>query len=555
MACSAGTTIGSVMAVCCHYIDQSLTRRHLLMALRTFIYLPLGDNQAYLVNIVLRDWGFNDLGSKLGSFMLDNSKESDVAVKALIPMLEPTAGDDMTCHLTDSLRLRCVGHMLCLVAGAALGCDDPTATADEWCNEWDPDQEQKVLDAWRKKGPVGKLKIVVHFIRCCRKHRKTFEQCGDDGEGLLDQPFGPLRLTGDRATRWNLTYDMIRRALNLRAEMETAQDTEETPPEDSQMWSDHQDHLIPSKDRLTPEDWAALADMLGVLDTLHSQLTHLQGQGVLLSSVLPSLLFLVDHLNNKLQKYGVDSSLRASVDAASRLQRDGRPFGHPADEMADDEVGHEEAQPAPEMDCDFGPHPAVLYTRRTLQKAAKKLAEYRMILEKTPAYVAAVVLDPRFNLAFFHERFCAEVAGRAMDLMRSSYEDYAKRYEPSLAVEPLAEALARQRQVVLDDFDRYLRPIDNVPRAHAISELNAYFRLGRLSDIADVLDWWKGQEAKFPVLYRMALDVFSMPLTVDECQRALDSADESIRHHHGEVTPSHLETTQLLKNWQDNNFP
>jgi len=82
------------------------------------------------------------------------------------------------------------------------------------------DRLEAELEAWRKKGPIGKLHNVVVFIRRTPQRRELVLSFADDIDSdirdILLEPSASdsnIMLLQDNDTRWNSTYLMIDRAL------------------------------------------------------------------------------------------------------------------------------------------------------------------------------------------------------------------------------------------------------------------------------------------------------------------------------------------------------
>ena len=110
-------------------------------------------------------------------------------------------------------RLRCIGHILNLVVKGLLFGKDTEAFENKAQTVYVLQQEERELELWRKRGPIGKLHNVVVFIRRSPQRREEFKRLQ-----LLDllQEFEHLQALADNATSWNSTSDIIERALQLK---------------------------------------------------------------------------------------------------------------------------------------------------------------------------------------------------------------------------------------------------------------------------------------------------------------------------------------------------
>ena len=119
--------------------------------------------------------------------------------------------------------------------------------------------EQKEIDIWRKKGPIGKLHNVVKFIRNTPQRREGFISITVNNT-LTNTDFDHLMVKSDNATRWNSAYDIIHRALKLRRRIDI-------------YCFDHKSSL--EQDTLTPDDWTSLTTIHGILEPFKKAITDL----------------------------------------------------------------------------------------------------------------------------------------------------------------------------------------------------------------------------------------------------------------------------------------
>ena len=68
-------------------------------------------------------------------------------------------------------------------------------------------------------------------------------------------------------------------------------------------------------------------------------------------------------------------------------------------------------------------------------------------------------------------------------------------------------------------------------------------------DVADPLEWWHQHQLEYPVLYRMALDLFSIPGMSAECERVFSQAKKMITAERNRLAPEVVEADQLQKQW------
>ncbi|KAM4063352.1 restless-like transposase [Hirsutella rhossiliensis] len=169
-----------------------------------------GENIAAQILEILESYEILD---KVGYITLDNAGNMDTATEEIAEAL----GFD-----PKKRRVRCFGHVLNLVVKALLFGHKSDAFEAKINGE-------PVLDAvqheiWRKKGPVGKLHNLVHWIHQSDKLTYRLRALQEEFFSKSDNPKirakKPVDVVLDNLTRWLSTLYMIRRGLGLRPFLE-----------------------------------------------------------------------------------------------------------------------------------------------------------------------------------------------------------------------------------------------------------------------------------------------------------------------------------------------
>ena len=103
------------MGVVAHWLDEDLKKQDLLIGLKRVTGTHTGENMAAVVIPVLKLF---DLGPRLGFFIGDNLPSNDVAIRSILDELRPDIASP------DSRRVRCIAHIINLVAKAFLFNND-----------------------------------------------------------------------------------------------------------------------------------------------------------------------------------------------------------------------------------------------------------------------------------------------------------------------------------------------------------------------------------------------------------------------------------------------
>uniref|UniRef100_A0A0C4BKZ8 AC transposase n=1 Tax=Fusarium oxysporum (strain Fo5176) TaxID=660025 RepID=A0A0C4BKZ8_FUSOF len=225
----------AIMAVFAHFIDQLGHQQSRLLALRRQFGAHSGEN----------------LAGSLIDIRLDPSM-TPVDIKAR--------------------RMRCYGHTLNLVARAFLfGKDAESFELESDINGMRGLVEQD-LDHWHTKGPIGKLRNIVKFIRSSPQRSEQFKRVAREQDHeeyrLCEESMAELEAVMNNETRWNSTYMMIERALrkqtDIRAFIFATQEEEDGV------------RRIPVEDILSSEDWRVLGEANEILKPIYLQTMRMQ---------------------------------------------------------------------------------------------------------------------------------------------------------------------------------------------------------------------------------------------------------------------------------------
>lgn len=84
-----------------------------------------------------------------------------------------------------------------------------------------------------------------------------------------------------------------------------------------------------------------------------------------------------------------------------------------------------------------------------------------------------------------------------------------------------------------------------------IDELDQYLTEPCLKKISTVIGWWQDQtqKSRFPLLFLMAIDIFSIPAMSSEPERVFSGAKNTLSDNRASLTMSTIQATQCLKSW------
>ena len=166
-------------------------------------------------------------------------------------------------------RLRCMGHVLNLIAEAYLFGQDAKSFAEDFKKAGKPERRK----LWRDRGVLGKLHNLVAHVMASGKRTDLFQMLQTTvNEGIAADKIWKLVLDG--GIRWNATYSMIRRAIELRQALDIyARDLKRsTDAEYLEIWKN---------DCLNNEEWETLELIRDHLEPLFRLTKDLEGNASL----------------------------------------------------------------------------------------------------------------------------------------------------------------------------------------------------------------------------------------------------------------------------------
>ncbi|KAF4966507.1 hypothetical protein FSARC_5821 [Fusarium sarcochroum] len=556
-----------------HFIDRRHLYQSRLLAFKRQVGSHAGENIAYTLGNVVRDWGIN---FKLGVSICDNAASNDVRLRNLYTTLDAS----ITRADTEARRMRCFGHILNLVAQAFLFGDD-AASFELQSEAYDMlERVEEDLEHWRAKGPVGKLHNIVKFIRASPQRTEAFKAHAREREEvdtykLAEESTAELEVIQNNATRWNSTFMMIERALVKQSELNSFIQELGLEADASKR--------VPTADVLTSDDWKVLREVSHILEPIFNMTMRTQGWGTSgghgrLWEVMTGMEFVLEHFENWKTLYedetadtvadtvaegrytgqeeeaepatGATSTLSRSPTVGEIRERPSRLQGYeitplrrrretalPARQAASSQF-NEDALPVHSREdylqddaCSVsniasmeGQERASI--RASINNAWIKLNNYYTLLGRSPLFAASVVLNPDLGLRWLKTNWTSpeqlQWLRDAKDGIKVCFERwYSKNDKDSsesiFVTPPLAPRPEQSR----------LEP----------------------EQVDDPARWWIDHSNAFPRLSRFALDVLAIPAMSTDCERAFSLAKLTVSSQRHSLLGSSIESIQLLKNW------
>ena len=146
--------------------------------------------------------------------------------------------------------------------------------------------------------------------------------------------------------------------------------------------------------------------------------------------------------------------------------------------------------------------------------------KYYELTDKTEAYIAAMVLDPRQKFKCFEQRWDPGYLDTAMQKTKALYEEFRSNNDPEPSSSTLNTQQSNKRNADDDDDDNFdiMAFRFGIDLEELQDELERYLNDPRLTLVGheanrtfDLMAWWKANELVYPTLAPMAFELFSIP--------------------------------------------
>jgi hypothetical protein len=181
-----------------------------------------------------------------------------------------------------------------------------------------------------------------------------------------------------------------------------------------------------------------------------------------------------------------------------------------------------------------------------------KLDEYYQKYDQSPAYPAAVVLHPGLKWRYFESQWTTPKQQGWLRQTKNRVKAFWEKEYKATGREAARQPYETQRHGRdPDPLAEFVPPpgfYDAQPITAARDEYEEYLRIPA-EPCDKPLEWWKAHESQFPVLSRMALDLFSIPLMSAECERVFSAAKNLISDKRNRMKDDIIEVCTVLRHW------
>jgi hypothetical protein len=589
-------TSRNLRALCginCHFADEYGNLKTFLLALPQQEGKHTGANIAETVAEIITRFNLQD---NIGFFNADNASNNDTCIASLAAEFNFNPIER---------RLRCAGHIFNLVARALLWGIDEEAFLEELAAV---DIAAKELELWRGRGPIGKVRNTIVYIRSSPQRNEAFKQAQKDHPLL--KKVCELHTFND--TRWNSVFDALRVFIHVRPAIDdfyhtTLREWQDYENEKTDFGSKPRPERMRKKptilsDFITQDDWVILTRYFEILEPIWQFTQRLEGHGAgashgIIWQVIPAMERLLAHFERLKKQYVIveleqdyssvpliGSQIPASQSAmvsqlqsqasqliaSSQLQDDDpTPLSRPlraykrARKNKTTLMAPPPRSPSPSLTPLPPPPPPPLSSdpiEQTMEYrmlatgvnlAWKKLDRYYQVTDRSPVYVAAVVLHPAYTWRWIRSKWkgrqdwiiYSQQAVKQFWLKHYAYleVDMPEGEEPTNATSWMdADITSEEEEASLEspETDEYAK----------------WCFEGRVPDVYHPLEFWSKPRIKhtYPRLSRMARDLFTIPAMSDEPERVFSSCGNMVTAQRGSLGADAIEEAQCVKSWMKN---
>lgn len=199
----------------------------------------------------------------------------------------------------------------------------------------------------------------------------------------------------------------------------------------------------------------------------------------------------------------------------------------------------------------------------TLNLAWQKANTYYSLLDESPAYITAIVLDHRLRWSFIEDNWLfhhPQWVERSRELVRSLWtREYKHLSAPIPETEVVPETILSTRLSPLprpqSDFKSFItsgiRKARHRPTIRVEDEYEKWCAQEVDEEELELnpFTYWSKHQTTFPRLSRMAIDVLSIPPMSSEAERIFSLAGVLLRERRARLKEDITEASELLGDW------
>jgi hAT family C-terminal dimerisation region len=179
-----------------------------------------------------------------------------------------------------------------------------------------------------------------------------------------------------------------------------------------------------------------------------------------------------------------------------------------------------------------------------------KLEKYFKLVNCSPLYTAAIALHPAWRFEYFEDKWMKHPnrIQTAKKTFRNLFLKYSSAVESTYNIQSQSSE-SKSSYLAYDEFSAdYLSRRYQKQRS---LELHNYLKSFdyRLVGMRDPLNWWKEHKTDYPILARMAFDIFSIPAMSSEIERVFSSAKKLVTDERNCLGSEVVEACETQRHW------
>ncbi|KAF5344011.1 hypothetical protein D9758_012912 [Tetrapyrgos nigripes] len=175
-----------------------------------------------------------------------------------------------------------------------------------------------------------------------------------------------------------------------------------------------------------------------------------------------------------------------------------------------------------------------------------KLHRYHDHADKSDVYMLAMIVNPSIKLDWFKcfAPHCLDEAKESFLRELESYTIVASDHQQIVTLSDLSND--DWADAILGLLTKDKQVISRISQAHQ-DEVNSYFSDKLAEPKQDELAYWEDNQARFPTIFRLALDILPIQASSVPCERVFSSSSDTDTKKHNHISPELNKALQMLK--------
>lgn len=191
------------------------------------------------------------------------------------------------------------------------------------------------------------------------------------------------------------------------------------------------------------------------------------------------------------------------------------------------------------------------YILLCINNALAKLMKYQELLPHSPAYAAAVAMNPTLCWQWMKSKAPHLLENSQAAILRLWEKDYNLIVLPKSAITTAATICADHEASTFDNFLEVEEDSDSFDATAPIDVYQNYCttRLSPFSECPDVVAWWESCGIADDPISQMAWDMITIPAMSSECERVFSSAGRLVTPLCNRLKEDIIEAFECLNAW------